>query len=88
MEEATHDCAFLEPLAFPPDLPPVMLMDLDLFAGGKWGDGSSWLMKTWCRSRAGVDEKSWMEEEGDVRWGGLALSTKIWAAVIADGRVA
>lgn len=24
----THDCAFLEPLAFPPDLPPVILMDL------------------------------------------------------------
>lgn len=24
---ATHDCAFLEPLAFPPDLPPVILMD-------------------------------------------------------------
>jgi hypothetical protein len=23
--EATHDCAFLEPLAFPPDLPPVIL---------------------------------------------------------------
>ena len=26
----THDCAFLEPLAFPPDLPPVILMDLEL----------------------------------------------------------
>lgn len=24
----THDCAFLLPLAFPPDLPPVILMDL------------------------------------------------------------
>jgi len=32
-EDATHDCAFLEPLAFPPDLPPVILMDLDLFGG-------------------------------------------------------
>ena len=31
-KDATHDCAFLEPLAFPPDLPPVILMDLDLFA--------------------------------------------------------
>ena len=26
--ENTHDCAFLEPLAFPPDLPPVILRDL------------------------------------------------------------
>jgi hypothetical protein len=25
----TYDCAFLEPLAFPPDLPPVILIDLD-----------------------------------------------------------
>lgn len=24
----THDCAFLLPLAFPPDLPPVILIDL------------------------------------------------------------
>jgi hypothetical protein len=31
MKDATYDCAFLEPLAFPPDLPPVILMDLDLF---------------------------------------------------------
>lgn len=23
-ENATYDCAFLEPLAFPPDLPPVI----------------------------------------------------------------
>jgi len=29
----THDCAFLEPLAFPPDLPPVILMG---FVGFKW----------------------------------------------------
>jgi hypothetical protein len=27
-EDATYDCAFLEPLAFPPDLPPVILIDL------------------------------------------------------------
>lgn len=33
---STHDCAFLEPLAFPPDLPPVILMDLDLFGGNGW----------------------------------------------------
>jgi hypothetical protein len=32
-KDATYDCAFLEPLAFPPDLPPVILMDLDLFGG-------------------------------------------------------
>jgi len=25
----THDCAFLLPLALPPDLPPVILMDFD-----------------------------------------------------------
>jgi hypothetical protein len=31
----THDCAFLEPLAFPPDLPPVILIDLLLM--GKFG---------------------------------------------------
>lgn len=24
----TYDCALFEPLAFPPDLPPVILMDL------------------------------------------------------------
>jgi hypothetical protein len=24
-KDATHDCAFLEPLAFPPDFPPVIL---------------------------------------------------------------
>jgi hypothetical protein len=28
--EATHDCAFLEPLAFPPDLPPVILREVGL----------------------------------------------------------
>jgi hypothetical protein len=28
--DATHDCAFLEPLAFPPDLPPVILRDLEI----------------------------------------------------------
>lgn len=33
-KDATHDCAFLEPLAFPPDLPPVILMNLDLFGKG------------------------------------------------------
>ena len=27
----TYDCAFLEPLAFPPDLPPVILSDLDVY---------------------------------------------------------
>jgi len=27
-EHVTYDCAFLEPLAFPPDLPPVILKDL------------------------------------------------------------
>jgi hypothetical protein len=26
-EYTTYDCAFLEPLAFPPDLPPVILID-------------------------------------------------------------
>jgi len=32
--KATYDCAFFEPLAFPPaDLPPVILKDLDLFGG-------------------------------------------------------
>jgi hypothetical protein len=34
-KDATHDCAFLEPLAFPPDLPPVILIDLDFF-GKRW----------------------------------------------------
>lgn len=29
VEVRTHDCEFLLPLALPPDLPPVILMDLD-----------------------------------------------------------
>ena len=29
----TYDCAFLEPEAFPPDFPPVIL--IDLVGGGK-----------------------------------------------------
>ena len=28
VEVRTHDCEFLLPLALPPDLPPVILMDL------------------------------------------------------------
>ncbi len=31
VEVRTHDCEFLLPLALPPDLPPVILMDLDEF---------------------------------------------------------
>jgi len=29
VEVRTHDCEFLLPLALPPDLPPVISMDLD-----------------------------------------------------------
>lgn len=29
----TYDCAFLEPLAFPPDFPPVILKDLVVWVG-------------------------------------------------------
>ena len=33
-EHGTHDCAFLEPLAFPPDLPPVILIDFEIWLLG------------------------------------------------------
>lgn len=31
--DATYDWAFLDPLAFPPDLPPVMMIDLGGLGG-------------------------------------------------------
>lgn len=30
----TYDCAFLEPEAFPPDFPPVIMIDLVWVVGG------------------------------------------------------
>ena len=47
--EATYDCALLEPEAFPPDFPPVILIDL------------GWVLKTVCfgyKKSTGLDDES------------------------------
>jgi hypothetical protein len=41
----THDCAFLEPLAFPPDLPPVILSEFGGWVVEKMGLAG---VRGWC----------------------------------------